>query len=226
MRNFIAIICFLATSFTFAQETITKEVGEFTSVKTFDKIIVELIKAKENKVVLTGTDNDFVELINKNGELRIKMSAKKLLKGDKVLAKVYHTKDIYEVIVTEGSVVTSENTFKLIDLNLSAKEGAEIKLNIDVKKVTANVNSGGKITLTGKADNQNYLANSGGIIKANDLKSSQCNVTANAGGEANVTASELVDAKVRAGGKINIYGQPRVLNEKKIAGGKINQMGK
>ncbi|UYW00919.1 DUF2807 domain-containing protein [Flavobacterium agricola] len=226
MKNFKVIICFLATSFAFAQEPITKEMGEITSVKTFDKISVELIKANENKVVLTGTDNDYAELINNNGELKIKMSAKKLLKGDKVHAKVYHTSNIYEIIATEGTKVTSSDAFKLVDLNLSAKEGAEIKLDIDVKKVNANVNSGGKITLEGSADNQDYLANSGGVIKANNLKSSQCNVTANAGGEAFVTATELVDAKVRAGGNISIYGKPRVINEKKIAGGKITKINK
>lgn len=224
MKNYIAFICFLMTGFVFAQEAITKDVGEFTSVKTFDKITVELIKSKENKVVLTGLDNDFVELVNKNGELKIKMSAKKLLKGDKVLAKVYHSKTIYEVIATEGTKVTSNNTFNSVDLNLSAKEGAEINLKIDVKKITANVNSGGKITVEGSADNQDYLANSGGIIRAQHLKSSQCNVTANAGGDAYVSATELVDAKVRAGGNISVYGQPRVLNEKIVAGGKISKI--
>jgi hypothetical protein len=225
MKNFkTTILCFLVTGLTFAQEAITKQVGEFTSVKTFDKITVELIKSKENKVELTGTDNDLAELINNNGELKIKMSAKKLLKGDKVVAKVYHTKDIYEVIATEGTKVTSHDTFSTVDLNLSAKEGAEIVLTVDVKKVTGNVNSGGKITLEGKADNQDYLANSGGIIRAQNLKSSQCNVTANAGGDAYVTATELVDAKVRAGGAITIYGQPRVLNEKKVIGGKITKI--
>lgn len=226
MKNYKAIICFLATSFAFAQETISKEVGEFTSVKTFDKITVELIKSKENKVELTGTDNDYAELVNNNGELKIKMSAKKLLKGDKVIAKVYHTKDIYEVIATEGTKVTSKNTFNSVDLNLSAKEGAEISLDINVKKVTANVNSGGKITLEGSADNQDYLANSGGLIRAQGLKSSQCNVTSNAGGDAYVTATELVDAKVRAGGSITIYGNPRVINEKKVIGGKITKITK
>lgn len=224
MKNYKAIICFLATSFAFAQEAITKDVGEFTSVKTFDKITVELIKSKENKVILTGTDNEYAELINNNGELKVKMSTKKLLKGDKIVAKVYHSKDIYEIIATEGTKVTSDNTFSVVDLNLSAKEGAEITLKIDVKKVTANVNSGGKVTLEGKADNQDYLANSGGTIRAQNLKSSQCNVTANAGGDAYVTATELVDAKVRAGGSITIYGQPRVLNEKKVVGGKITKI--
>jgi len=226
MRNYKIILCFLATSFAFAQEAITKHLGEFGSVKTFDKITVELIKSKENKVVLMGTDNDYVELVNNNGELKVKMSAKKLLKGDRVTAKVYHTNDIYEVIATEGTKVTSNNTFKLIDLNLSAKEGAEITLNIDVKKVTGNVNTGGKITLTGTAKNQDYLANSGGMIRAQDLKSEQCNVTSNAGGYAYVTATELVDAKVRAGGNITVYGQPRVLNEKKVIAGKITKIAK
>ena len=36
-------------------------------------------------------------------------------------------------------------------------------------------------------------------------------------------ATDLVDAKTRAGGEIIIYGKPKQINEKKIAGGTIEQ---
>ena len=40
---------------------------------------------------------------------------------------------------------------------------------------------------------------------------------------AQVYATDLVDAKTRAGGEIKIYGKPKQINEKKIAGGTIEQ---
>ena len=40
---------------------------------------------------------------------------------------------------------------------------------------------------------------------------------------ADVYATDLVDAKTRAGGEITIYGKPKQINEKKIAGGTIEQ---
>ena len=224
MINYKTLVCLLATSFAFAQEKITKQVGEFTSIKSFDKISVQLVKSTENKVELSGAESENVELVNDNGELKVKLTTKRILKGEDVVAKVYHTKEIYDITATEGSYISSEDIFKTIDLKLSAKEGAEIKLKVDVKKLNGTLTTGGKITVEGTAQNQDYVVNAGSILKAQTLNSEQCSVTSNAGGEANVTATELVDAKVRAGGIITIYGTPRVVNEKKVMGGKINKM--
>lgn len=224
MKNLKIIVCLFATTFAFAQEKITKSVGEFNLVKSFDKISLKLVKGTENKVELTGAESENVEVVNNNGELKVKMTAKKLLKGEDVVATVYYTEKIYDIAATEGSYISSEDTFSGIDLKLSAKEGAEVKVKVDVKKLTANLNSGGKITIEGSAQNQEYVVNSGGLLRAQNVKSEQCSVTANAGGDANVSASELVEAKVRAGGLITIYGNPKVVNEKKIVGGKINKM--
>ncbi len=55
------------------------------------------------------------------------------------------------------------------------------------------------------------------IVKRNKLV-----VTVNAGGN-KFYATDLVDAKTRAGGEIKIYGKPKQINEKKIAGGTIEQ---
>ena len=49
-------------------------------------------------------------------------------------------------------------------------------------------------------------------------------MTVNAGGKASVNASDLVDAKTRAGGNIYIYGDPKVINQKNVAGGVIKKV--
>jgi hypothetical protein len=48
-------------------------------------------------------------------------------------------------------------------------------------------------------------------------------VTVNAGGEAEIYATDFVDAKTRAGGSILIYGKTKQINEKRVAGGSIKQ---
>ena len=55
----------------FAQET--KNVGNFNKVTSFDRIDVFLVPSDENKVQLDGKDAEEVELVNKNGELKIRM---------------------------------------------------------------------------------------------------------------------------------------------------------
>jgi hypothetical protein len=67
------------------------------------------------------------------------------------------------------------------------------------------------------------LVNSGGVYEAEKLITQQTIITSNAGGEADIYATNFVDAKVRAGGDITIYGKPKQINQKVIAGGSINE---
>jgi len=220
MKKLVLVALLFAAQLGFSQEKITKDVGDFSTVKVFDKISVQLVEASETKVELSGERKEDVELINKNGELKIRMSLQKLLKGEEITAIVYFKK-LESVEASEGAYVSSPATFSGIDFNVNAKEGAEIKLTLDVKRVTVKSSSGATVRLIGKAHNQDIVVSSGGIVKASALEGEQTVVVINAGGEADVTATELVDAKIRAGGTITIYGNPRQVNEKTVAGGTI-----
>lgn len=220
--NYKVLVLLLVAQFGFSQEKTTKNVGDFSTVKVFDKISVHLVQATETKVELSGARSSEVELINKNGELKIRMPLKKLLKGEEVTAIVYF-KRIDEVEANEGAYLSSDAIFSGIDFNINAKEGAEIKLALDVKRALVKCSSGAMVRLTGKAENQKITVSSGGTVKASALQGEQTEVSVNAGGEADVTATQLVDAKTRAGGTITIYGNPRQINQKTIAGGNIRQ---
>ncbi|UOK43140.1 MULTISPECIES: head GIN domain-containing protein [Flavobacterium] len=222
MKKLVFAVLLFAAQLGFSQTKITKTVGDFTTVKAFDKISVQLVESNETKVELSGDRSGDVELINKNGELKIRMAVDKLLKGEEVTAIVYFKK-IDAVEASEGAYVSSPATFDSVDFMVSAKEGAEVKLTLDVKKANIKANSGGMVRLTGKAQNQDIVVTSGGIVKASALEGEQTVVAVNAGGEADVTASELVEAKTRAGGTITIYGNPRQINQKTVAGGTIQQ---
>ena len=69
--SFLNFLAFLAFSTSFAQTE--KNVGDFTKVTAFDQIDVTLVPGNENKVILTGANSNVVELINKNGELKVRM---------------------------------------------------------------------------------------------------------------------------------------------------------
>ena len=199
-----------------------KEVGDFNKVTTFDQIDVRLIPGDVNKVVLTGKGSDEVEIVNKNGELKIRMPFSKLLDGDNISATVYFKK-IDAVEANEGSRISSEKEITNTSFDIKAKEGAEIHLNLQVEKLIVRVANGSKIELEGIATNQDALVNSGGEYKGDKLHTNLTDITVNAGGNASVFATELVTAKVRAGGTITIYGKPKQINKKIVAGGSIEE---
>lgn len=106
----------------------------------------------------------------------------------------------------------------------SAQEGAGVKLKLDVDNVEVRAATGGKIKLTGTAKNQDVSLGAGGILEAKDLKTSTTKVDVKAGGEAEIHASQLADARVTAGGKIVIYGSPKEIKRKTTLGGKIQEI--
>jgi hypothetical protein len=220
MKKITFFAALIITHLGFSQ--VEKKVGDFNKVTSFDRIDVTLVSSNENKVILDGNGSSEVEVVNKNGELKIRMPFTQLLDGDAISATVYY-KNITAVEANEGSRISSETIFEAINFDIIAKEGSEIKLNLDVDRVSVRVSNGSKIILQGNAKNQDVLVNSGGIYQAEKLITSQAVITANAGGEAEIFATDLVEAKVRAGGEITIHGKPKQINQKIVAGGTIEE---
>ena len=176
----------------------------------------------ENKIEITGSRSEDVELVNKNGTLKIRMAIRKLLDGENVSAKLYF-KEIKEINASEGSYVISDAAMKLTAVKANAIEGSEIRLNLDVKKANLRAVTGGILKIKGKATNSDVSLGTGGVLQAMDLETVQTSVKITTGGEADVRASELVDAKVRAGGNITIFGSPKQINKSTTLGGTITE---
>lgn len=220
MKKLILIAVLFAGQLLTAQ--IDKNLGDFTAVKAFDQIDVLLVKSDQNKISIKGSRANDVEVVTKNNELKIRMKLSKLLQGEDVSVTVYYTQPITLVEASEGARIASQDTFKATAFELNSKEGSEIKLNLDVKKLVSVASSGGILDISGQAATHDVILKAGGIFKGRELVTEQTAVTVNAGGEADVYATELVDAKTRAGGEINVYGNPKQVNKTNTIGGEIN----
>lgn len=220
MKKIASILMVFVTALGFSQ--VTKNLGEFDSVSVFDKISVQLIDSNENRIEITGSRANDVEIVNKNGTLKIRMAVKNILDGEDVSVKLYF-KDINEISANEGSYVICDSPFKQTAMKVDTKEGAEVRLNLDVKKANLRAVTGGILKIKGKATNSDVSIGTGGVLQAEDLQTVQTSIKITTGGEADIRASELVDAKVRAGGNITIYGSPQQINKSTTLGGSINE---
>ena len=221
MKKLIIGAAILLVQMSFGQ--VTKEVGDFDTVKVFDKLSVKLVQSSENKVVIKGARESEVEVVNKKGILKLRMPFPKLLSGNDLDITLYY-KHLELIDANEGAEVISKETIKATAFKVSAQEGAKINVALDVDKLNVSSVSGGEITLTGKAANQDASLGAGGYLLASKLSTSQTKVSVSAGGKADVNASTLVDAKVSAGGSIYIYGKPKQINQKTVFGGKIEEV--
>jgi hypothetical protein len=219
---------FLTTLFLFviisinAQNPKEKGVGDFNEVKVYDLIVVNLIKAEQPKVEITGDDIDDVEVINKDGKLKIRMKLNKSFNGTNTFVSVYY-KTLDVIDGNEGAYITANELIKQHQIELRSQEGAQLKIGLDVDQVTIKAVSGGIIETLGKAVSQHITINTGGIYEGKSFETANTTVNIRAAGEADVNASKTVDAKVVVGGDIMIYGNPEHIKEKTSFGGRIKR---
>ena len=223
MKTLAKIFTLFITTTLFAQNTIEKEIGEFTTLKVYDLINVELVKSDKNKVSITGINANDVIVNNKNGTLKIKMSLEEIFDGNNIKIKL-HYKSVDVIDVNEGAKVHSEDIIKQFEIDLKAQEGGIIDVPLNVTYTNVKAVTGGSVKTSGTSKSQNISLLTGGIYKGESLKTEKTEVAVKAAGEAYVRASSLVDIKIRAGGDVFIYGNPETVNESKVLGGRVKRM--
>lgn len=223
MKRLIILFTILLSAVVNAQNPIEKSIGEFTELKVYDLIEVELVKSNEYKVIITGNNNEDVLINNKNGTLKIKMNINKLFDGNKTKVVLYYkTVDIIDA--NEGAKVYSKDAIKQYEIDLRAQEGGRIEVSVNVEYINIKAVTGGVIRTSGDSQSQKVALLTGGIYNGESLETTKTEVSINAAGEAHVNASKIVDVKIRAGGDVFIYGKPETVNESTVLGGRINRV--
>ena len=223
MKTYFTIALLVVTTFLSAQNPKEKAVTNFSEVKVYDLIKVNLIKSDENKVEITGDDIQDVEVINKDGKLKIRMKLDKIFNGERTFVAVHYTK-LQVIDGNEGASISSNELITQNQIELRAQEGAKLVIGLDVDKVSIRAVTGGIIETRGKAVSQDITLNTGGIYEGKAFETQNTTVNIKAAGEADVNASKVVDAKVLAGGDVYIYGNPESVQEKTTLGGRIQRM--
>ena len=220
MKNTILVLVLFISTLLIGQNPLDKKVGDFSEVKVYDRIEVNLIKSDENMVVITGEDVEDVEIINKDGKLKIRMDIDKVFNGVKTFVEVHYT--TLEIIDgNEGAFINSNELIEQDNISIKVQEGARVKVGLDVDKVEIRAVTGGIVETRGRANSQEITINTGGVYKGKSFETKNTRVSIKAAGEAEVNASDFVDANVRAGGDVFIYGNPNTVKENTLFGGRI-----
>ncbi|MEY2693415.1 MAG: hypothetical protein RIT03_1806 [Bacteroidota bacterium] len=218
MKQVTSLFLVLLSTISIAQ--VTRNVGDFTKISVFDKIKVELIQSDENKVVLDGVNATEVEVVNKNGTVKLRLPLVKFLSGQQIEAKIYYS-SLTSIMAAEGSKVIANSQIKSDDLTIETKEGAQVTLDLAVDNLNIKAYTGSELNLTGNSHDLDALINTGADLKAKELTVQHALVNVNTGGIASVTAKEYLSVKVVAGGSVFVYGNPSKLNQSVTAGGSI-----
>jgi hypothetical protein len=220
MKSYTLLFLFF-TLFVGAQTPISKSLGEFSELKIYDLINVELIESTENKIEISGDNATDLNVVQKNDVLKIRMALHKSLNGKNTFVKLFYTK-IHTIDVNEGAKVTSESPFKQYELELKAQEGGTISVKTDTKILTIKSVTGGVIETSGTTESQNLNIRTGGIYNGSQLKAINTKIKIKAGGNVDVNSSDLIEVRMIAGGNLTIHGTTKHLKETNRIGGTIS----
>lgn len=222
MKHILTVwVLFLALGTT-AQE-ISVDLDNFTEIKVYNGLHVKLLRANENKAVVTGSSREKVKINVEEGVLNIRTSITYLLKDDNTLVTV-HYKELENLEAGQNSRIEIREKINGNYLRLRAKEGSHISATMDVKSFEGSAVTGGFLDVAGNAEKQKIDVKAGGEFKGENLKGREIEVKVNGGGNANVLAREYVNATVRAGGHIYVYGNPDQLDQQVSFGGTIKKI--
>ena len=206
------------------EETITRDLKNFSEVKAFDGLSVNLIRSNENKAVIKGANTNKVAIVNNGGVLKLRMEIDKIFSGYRTFIDLYHVADLKVLDTNEDARITSDNTFSQDIVELKAQEGGELEINCQVEQLLIKAVTGGEVITKGFSKNQDIVINTGGTYNGKEFKTEFTTISVNAGGRGSIYATEYVKATVKAGGEVEVYGDPIKLDEKKVFGGKIKRM--
>ncbi|MGJ8743278.1 head GIN domain-containing protein [Polaribacter sp.] len=227
MKKIVTLCALMLVLTISAQETITTNLGDFTILKVYNGIEVELIKSDEQKLEITGEKSEKTKIKNVNNTLKISLPfslkpANNSADGQ-VIVKLYYNKNIEIIDANEGATITGKD-FNQDKVEVNAQERGFITLSTSTKYLTVKTSSGGIIKLNGTAKNQEVSVDLYGVYHGFDLKvSGNSTVNAGTGAKAEIMAGETLNAKVSFGGSIFYKGNPEVVKDKKVIGGIIQK---
>ena len=206
-----------------AQTTISKTLGDFSQLKVYSGIEVELIKSTKQKLVITGEKAEKVKVKLKGNTLKISLKFPETTAEGKVNIKLYFNKEIAIIDANETAVITGKG-FEQQQLEVKVQEGAFINLVVKTKHLKVKASSGGILKLSGTTKNQEVNVDLGAVYHGYNVKATDLTIVkAGSGAKAEVNASETLDLKVSFGGSIYYKGTPEVFKDKKVVGGVIEQ---
>ncbi|PHN95474.1 hypothetical protein CSC80_09150 [Maribacter sp. 6B07] len=221
MKSLLFFTMLFCTTLLVAQNNAVIPLENFTELQVYDRISVTLVKGEENKIEIPLEHKKDLSITENDARLRLKMCSGESVLNSTLSLKLYYTEALSIIDANKNSRIISTGLVIGTDLAIEAQDASTITLNIAYNNVSAKSTSGSEIKLSGTSTNQEVMINTGGKLFNKGLKTKNSTVIVLSGGSAEVYASEAVIAKVKAGGSITVYGNPKSVDKDDTFGGKI-----
>lgn len=156
-----------------------------------------------------------------NGTLSLKTPLE-FKKTENIRVKLYLA-DISGLEITRGAVVQSADVLKISLLSIKTDTGGKAEFAIEADSLSAQVNQGSDVILSGTTRSQSIHAITAGNFLGYELEAENTWVKASTGAQVKVNCSSYLNANIKSGAYLGYLGVPDHTAFKNSTGGKISQ---
>ncbi|MGA9212258.1 head GIN domain-containing protein [Kaistella sp.] len=216
----------------------------FDEIKVAQSINAEVVKADEEKVVITAPSDIIEDILveNNNGKLYIHFKSGVNISARNVSAKIF-AKDFSAVKASSSASIKIKDQFTQDRMNIEASSSADISGNLEANEMSINVSSSGSFTgkiwavnlkseatssgdinISGKTKNANLSASSSGTLNAQKMIAENADIKASSSGDVSLSVSNQLNASASSSGDISIYrkGNLNIISKKESSGGSVS----
>ena len=196
----------------------------YDEVKVVGSMDVHLESGKEGNISVTADSNlqEYVIVELKDSTLVLRIENNVSLKTKKGIHIIVPFKSISGVALSGSGDIDTKDTIKSDFLDISVKGSGDIILKIESNNVDARVNGSGDLKVSGSTANLKVKISGSGDVDAGKLSAENTQVHLVGSGDARVTASESIKARINGSGDIEYSGNPKNIDKKVMGSGTIS----
>lgn len=209
--------------------TIERSVGSYDAVALSGWFDVDLVSGSEGDLTLSGEENLLEHVVTevKNGKLQIRTEKGYQLKpsswktgGIRITVPV---ESIEEVSLSGSGDIVGKNPIKSARFLASMSGSGDISLEVATEDMEATLSGSGDIELSGSTARFEVRVSGSGDVNAYDLNADEVKATVSGSADLQVTANEMLYARVSGSGDIHYRGNPSKVDSKTSGSGDITK---
>jgi len=200
------------------------ELTDFDEVSLSGAYKVTVHDADQSKVEVEGSEEQIAKIkAEVKGEtLVIKQRNKTRLKTNQIHIHIY-APTLESIRVSGGVDMKSADPVDADELEIKVSGAGKVDMQIEAREVEVGVSGAAKFELAGNAEEAEYSISGAGDIRAFDLVAERVKVSISGAGNAQVHATQRLDAQISGAGKVVYDGNPSEGNRKVFGAGAITK---
>lgn len=209
--------------------TIERTTGDYESVAVSGWFDVELVAGAEGAITMKGEENLLEYIITevKDGKLVVKPEKGVNLQPSSwksgTISVTIPVEEINAVSMSGSGDLVGKTVLKASDFKTSMSGSGDLSLTVEATNMSVSVSGSGDMKLQGSTENLEIQISGSGDVHAYELVAENVSAQVSGSADIEVTATDMLKARVSGSGDISYRGNPAKIDSKTSGSGDISK---